>query len=89
MDERAFFSPVCYLDLDQVPPTAPERSFQGPSSPAETGGPVAEASAVTVRPSPFIGPSATDTPVASVAAPHLHFAIACTVDDRDPISNKA
>jgi hypothetical protein len=56
MEEREFSSPVCYLDLDLAPPTAPERSIQGPSSPVET-------------------------PAASVAAPHLRFAVACTVDD--------
>jgi hypothetical protein len=90
MEEREFSSPVCYLDLDRVPPTAPERSIQGPSSPVETGGPVALASAVTVPPGPWImGASATDPPAASVAAPHLRFAVACAVDDRDPVLNKA
>jgi hypothetical protein len=89
MEEREFSSPVCYLDLDGVPPTAPERSIQGPSSPVETGGPVAKASPVIIPPGPFMGASATDPPAASVAAPHLRFAVACTVDDRDPVSNKA
>ena len=89
MEEREFSSPVCYLDLDRVLPTAPERSIQGPSTPVETGGPVAKASAVTVPPNPFMGASATDPPAVSVAAPHLCFAVACTVDDRDPVSNKA
>lgn len=82
MEEREFSSPVCYLDLDRVPPTAPERSIQGPGSSVETGGPVAKASGS------FMGASATDPPAASVAAPHLRFAVAFTVDDRDPISNK-
>jgi hypothetical protein len=91
IEERESSSPVCCLDLDRVPPTAPERerSIQGPSSPVETSGPVAEASADTVPPSPFMGASATDPPAASVAAPHLRFAVACTVDDCDPVSNKA
>jgi hypothetical protein len=89
MEEREFSRSVCYLDLDRVPPTAPERSIQGPSSPVETGGPVAKASAVTVPLSPFMGASATEPPAASVAAPHLRFAVACTVDDRDLVSNKA
>ena len=86
MEEREFSSPVCYLD---IPPTAPERSIQGPGSPVETSGPGAKTSAVTVPPGPFMGASATDPPAASVAAPHLRFAVACTVDDRDPVSNKA
>jgi hypothetical protein len=55
----------------------------------ETSGPVAKALADTVPLGPFIGASATDLPAASVAAPHLRFAVACTVDNRDPVSNKA
>jgi hypothetical protein len=55
----------------------------------ETGGPVAKASAVTVPLGPFMGASATDPPAVSVVAPHLRFAVACTVDDRDLVSNKA
>ncbi len=81
--ERKFSSPVCCFDLDRVPPTAPERgrSIQGPSSPVETSGPAVKASADTVPPAPFMGASATDPPAASVAAPHLRFAVPCTVDD--------